>query len=122
MICWKRRSRAPSFSMYLRYSSRDPYKSGVRAAFHEWKLLGDYSNFEGIKATHPSWAERLTFLDKGQEHIWKAMAAFQNGYFFLHAEQYVTAESCFDKVVKDFPDCAEAWANLGYARLMQYCD
>ncbi|HYV39361.1 MAG TPA: tetratricopeptide repeat protein, partial [Gemmataceae bacterium] len=53
---------------------------------------------------------------------WKAMAAFQNGYFFLHAEQYPAAENCFQQVVDDFPDCAEAYANLGYARLMQYCD
>jgi tRNA A-37 threonylcarbamoyl transferase component Bud32/tetratricopeptide (TPR) repeat protein len=98
------------------------YKSGIRSAFREWKALGDFSNFEGVRATHPSWAERLQFLDQKQADLWKAMAAFQNGYFFLHAEQYRTAEACFQSVVEDFPDCAEAWANLGYARLMQYCD
>jgi tetratricopeptide (TPR) repeat protein len=99
-----------------------PYRGGVRAAFREWSVLGDFSNFEGVKATHPSWAERLALLDKKQAHIWKAMAAFQNGYFFLHAEQYPTAGSCFLNVTEEFPDCAEAWANLGYTRLMQYCD
>jgi Zn-dependent protease with chaperone function len=99
-----------------------PYRSGVKSAFREWKVLGDYSNFEGIKGTHPSWTERLKLLDHEQAQIWKAMAAFQNGYFFLLSEQYRTAETCFQSVVEDFSDCGEAWSNLGYARLMQYCD
>jgi tetratricopeptide (TPR) repeat protein len=98
------------------------YKGGIKNAFRAWKVLGDISNFEGIKGTHPSWTDRLALLDREQAQIWKAMAAFQNGFFFLCAEQYRTAEICFAKVVEDFPDCAEAWANLGYARLMQYCD
>jgi serine/threonine protein kinase/tetratricopeptide (TPR) repeat protein len=98
------------------------FQGGIRSAFREWKVLGDYSNFEGIRATHPSWAERLRLLDTKRADLWKAMAAFQNGYFFLHAEQYKTAETCFQNVTEEFPACAEAWANLGYARLMQYCD
>jgi tetratricopeptide (TPR) repeat protein len=99
-----------------------PYRGGVRAAFREWQTLGDHSNFEGIKGTHPSWAERGARLDQPHARIWQAMAAFQNGYFFLQAEQCATAETCFLTVVREFPDCAQAWANLGYARLMQYCD
>jgi predicted Zn-dependent protease len=98
------------------------FRSGIRNAFHAWKVLGSYSNFEGIRATHPSWTERLRLLDQKRARIWSAMSAFQNGYFFLHAEQYRTAEACFQNVVDEFPDCAEAWANLGYARLMQYFD
>ena len=97
-------------------------RSGIKAAMDEWKLLGDFSNFEGIKVTHPSWADRLALLDKKREPMWQAMAAYQNGYFFLHAEQYPAAEDCFLHVTKQFPDCSEAWANLGYARLMRYCD
>lgn len=99
-----------------------PYKSGVKSAFREWKVLGDRSSFEALASTHPTWTDRLQFLEKKQAEIWKSMSAFQNGYFFLHAEQYRTAETCFENVVEEFPDCAEAWANLGYARLMQYCD
>lgn len=98
------------------------YRSGVRSAFREQKALGDYSNFEGLKATHPSWNDRLHFLDRKEPHIWKAMSAFENGQVFLWLEQYGTAEQCFRKVVEQFPDCSEAWANLGYAMLMQYCD
>lgn len=99
-----------------------PYRSGVKSAYREWKVLGDRSSFEALASTHPTWTDRLQILEKKQAEIWKSMAAFQNGYFFLNAEQYRTAETCFEYVVEEFPDCAEAWANLGYARLMQYCD
>lgn len=99
-----------------------PYRSGVKSAFREWKVLGDRPGFHANMTTHPSWTDRLAMLDKQRPQLWKAMSAFQNGYFFLHAEQYSTAEKCFENVIEDFPDCAEAWANLGYARLMQYCD
>jgi tetratricopeptide (TPR) repeat protein len=97
------------------------YRRGVRAAVRAFQLYG-YSNFEGVRSTHPAWVERLALLDREQAKLWRAMAAFQNGHFFLHAEQYEAAERCFAHVVEEFPDCAEAWANLGYARLMQYCD
>lgn len=50
------------------------------------------------------------------------MSAFQNGFVFLEMEQYLSAQQCFKAVTVEFPDCTEAWANLGYARLMQYCD
>ena len=50
------------------------------------------------------------------------MSAFQNGHAFLELEQYTSAQQCFKGVTAEFPDCYEAWANLGYARLMQYCD
>ena len=99
-----------------------PYQSGVKAFYRAWLQFGSSSNFEGLSSTHPTFIERLEILDRGKAHIWKAMAAFQNGYFFLNCEQYKTAETCFLSVVKEFPECAEAWANLGYARLMMYCD
>ena len=70
------------------------YRSGVRSAFREQKFLGDYSNFEGLKGTHPPWNERLTFLDRKEPELWKAMAAFQNATFFLSVEQYRDAERC----------------------------
>lgn len=50
------------------------------------------------------------------------MSAFDNGAVFLLVEQYAAAERCFREVTKEFPGCYEAWANLGYALLMQYCD
>jgi hypothetical protein len=81
-----------------------------------------YSSFEGLSATHPSWRDRLTLLDKERASLWRAMSAFHNGSYFLLCEQYVAAEKCFRAATKEFPDCYEAWADLGYALLMQYCD
>jgi tetratricopeptide (TPR) repeat protein len=108
----------------MRYaiSSGYPYRKGVAKSFKEMRLLAKYSSFEGLNATHPTWEERLVFLDREQAKLWSAMTAFQNGYAFLEMEQYQSAQQCFKAVTAEFPDCHEAWANLGYARLMQYCD
>src|SRR5262249_16763497 len=65
---------------------------------------------------------RLVLLDREQATIWKAMSAFHDGVYFLVSEQYISAERCYRGVTKEFPGCYEAWANLGYALLMQYCD
>jgi tetratricopeptide (TPR) repeat protein len=86
------------------------------------KLGLEYSSFEGLHAGHPSWNDRLVHLDKEQAGLWKTMSAFQNGAFFLMTEQFASAEVCFRAVTREFPNCHEAWANLGYALLMQYCD
>lgn len=45
------------------------YRSGVKSAFREWKVLGDRSGFEAGSSTHPSWADRLAILDKKQPEI-----------------------------------------------------
>jgi hypothetical protein len=82
----------------------------------------DYSSFEGLGGDHPSWTDRLVLLDREQATIWKAMSAFHDGVYFLVSEQYISAERCYRGVTKEFPGCYEAWANLGYALLMQYCD
>ncbi|MEK6324978.1 MAG: M48 family metalloprotease [Acidobacteriota bacterium] len=71
---------------------------------------------------HPSWTQRLALLEKNRASLWNSMGAFNNGVLFLTVEQYASAERCFASVVKAFPDCYEAHANLGYARLMEYCD
>lgn len=71
---------------------------------------------------HPSWTQRLALLENNRTSLWKSMGAFNNGVLFLTVEQYSSAERCFTSVIKAFPDCYEAHANLGYACLMQYCD
>src|SRR5262249_14471057 len=86
------------------------------------RLKSKYTNFEGLSATHPNWAERLKNLDREQSKLWSAMNAYQDGTLFLHLEQYEAAEQCFTAVANEFEDCAEAWANVGYAQLMRYCD
>lgn len=82
----------------------------------------EYTSFESLHADHPSWKERLAFVDKEQAQLWQAMAAFEAGVQFLMFENYIPAERCFLAVTDAFPKCSEAWANLGYARLMRYCD
>lgn len=98
------------------------YKRGIRALQRCIELGMEYSSFEGFSEDHPSWKDRLIQLDKDQAQIWNAMAAFDNGNYFLMVEQYLAAERCFRFVTTEFPSCTEAWANLGYALLMQYCD
>jgi tetratricopeptide (TPR) repeat protein len=82
----------------------------------------NYSSFEGLSSDHPSWYDRITQLDKQQTTIWRSLSAFQNGTFFLVAQNYVLAQRAFGQVTKAFPDADEAWANLGYAMLMEYAD
>jgi tetratricopeptide (TPR) repeat protein len=109
----------------------------------ELALQAGYSRLRGLKAyrrmidlglenapieiwvkggDHPSWKERLARIDKDQAPLWKAMAAFHSGTYFLLSEQYDSAEACFREVTREFPGCHEAWANLGYTLLMKYCD
>jgi hypothetical protein len=75
-----------------------------------------------LSLDHPSWSERMAALNTEEASLWRAMGAFRNGTDFLTFEQYEAAECCFDMVTLEFPSSYEAWANLGYARLMQYCD
>ncbi len=82
----------------------------------------DYSSFEGSGVDHPSWKDRIAALDKDQAALWRSMSAFDNGQYFLTVEQYESASRCFAAVTDSFPDCSEAWSNLGYCKLMQYCD
>lgn len=83
-----------------------------------------YTSFEGIGTDHPSWIERLELLesDELQKQYWRAASSFQTGVFFLRAQNFQAAEFSFRAVTEEFPKCYEAWVNLGYAQLMQYCD
>jgi hypothetical protein len=81
-----------------------------------------YSSFEGLSADHPSWFDRIALLDKEQTVLWRAMSSFDDGVYFLIVQNYSLAERAFRQVTKEFPNSYEAWANLGYAQLMQYAD
>lgn len=80
------------------------------------------SGFHCLAADHPSWTVRLERLDPHSGTLWKQMGAFNNGVEFLGFEQYLSAEKCFLRVTRDFPQNDQAFANLGYARLMRYFD
>ncbi|MGA9363587.1 MAG: M48 family metallopeptidase [Bacteroidota bacterium] len=95
-----------------------------QAALNAFKRLiemkYEYAPIEGVD--HPSFSERLERLDTTSAPLWRAMSSFNNGSSFLQLEQYAAAERCFLNVTKEFPRCYEAWSNLGYVYLMQYCD
>ncbi len=82
----------------------------------------EYSSFEAAGEDHPSWSDRLSYIDKEKANVWKAMSAFENGAIFLQIQQYPSAAESFSRVIQEFPDNYEAWVNLGYARLMMYLD
>jgi hypothetical protein len=54
--------------------------------------------------------------------IHRNRAAFSNGVILLATQQFYVAERCFEQVTRSDPSSYHAWLNLGYARLMQYCD
>lgn len=83
-----------------------------------------YCGLKALGGSHPSWDERIAHVesDESQRRLWRSMTAFENGVFLLQTQQFAHAVVCFDRVTKEFPECYEAWANLGYARLMFYCD
>ena len=66
--------------------------------------------------------KRLALLDQKSANLWRTMPAFREGMLLLATERYPMAELCLERVVGEFPSCAEAWAGLGLARLAQYCD
>jgi tetratricopeptide (TPR) repeat protein len=98
------------------------YLGGLSAIRTMIDLGLNYSSFEGLAADHPSFLDRIALLDKNQAALWRAMSSFDNGVYFLLVQNYLLAERAFRQVTKDFPSSDEAWANLGYALLMQYAD
>ena len=108
--------------MELALRANYSYRGGL-SAIRRMIVLGlNYSSFEGLAADHPSWFDRIALLDKEQAGLWRSMSSFDNGVYFLLVQNYPLAERAFRQVTKDFPGSYEAWANLGYALLMEYAD
>lgn len=113
---------ADMYGMTVALKAGYSLKGGLGGIRRMMDLLLPYNSFEGLNSTHPSWKERISYMDKEQSKLWRAMSGFDTGTYFLLFEQYAAAERCFREVVKEFPACTEGWANLGYSQLMQYCD
>lgn len=101
-------------------------RKGIRAEWTGLEARGHtYAAVKGTCVSHPGDSDRaarvLGVLDKGEEKLWQSMAEFDNGATFLAIENFAAAEACFNRVTKEFPSCPEAWANLGVARLMLFC-
>ena len=97
---------------------------GLKINLQNSRARNAYCGIQGLTGSHPSWDERIAIVqdDATQQNLWRTMTAFDNGVFLLGTQQYAHAAICFRRVVDEFPGCYEAWANLGYAQLMQYCD
>ncbi|MFO0824642.1 MAG: hypothetical protein U0792_16250 [Gemmataceae bacterium] len=101
-------------------------RQGVKAEWIGLDARGAlYSAAGGTCRSHPGSSDRaarlFAILDKGEAQLWKCMSSFENGVTFLQIGNYAVAEECFLRVTQEFPNCHEAWANLGLARLMRYC-
>jgi tetratricopeptide (TPR) repeat protein len=100
-------------------------RRGLMTDLQGWRSsTPPYCRYEGLSGTHPAWDDRAIYLmqDEQQRTLWGSLSSFQTGVMFLENHHYTHAEICFQEVTEDFPNCYEAWANLGYALLMQYCD
>lgn len=119
---------ADSLGALLLVSANYSFRGAVTGLLTMLALPGqEFGPFEAMVSTHPSWFERAYWAnlraDRGfQAELWGAMGAFRDGVYFLATQQYQVAERAFEAVVEEFADSHEAWANLGYARLMLYVD
>ena len=102
-------------------------RRAVKAKWQGLERLGGNAPAAGATCvSHPGNSDRaarvLAALDDPAAGRWRTMAAFENGAAFLAVDDYEAAEAAFAAVAAEFPNCYEAWANLGVARLMRYCD
>jgi Zn-dependent protease with chaperone function len=98
------------------------YDALIASLDTEMEVLGGYSAFQAYMYNHPGYLERRALIEERRAEVWRAMESFENGVFFLNNEQYELAADSFETVVGKQKNCYEAWANLGYAQLMRYCD
>ncbi len=115
-------SDADMLGMKLSLKANYSYDELIKAV-KAWRDLDrSGSSLAALRSTHPGWTDRAALIDERQSELWSSISAFENGVYFLMAENYNLAERCFTQVVKEAPRCYEAWANRGYCRLMRYCD
>jgi tetratricopeptide (TPR) repeat protein len=113
---------ADMFGLQLALKADYRYDEIIAALKEKRRILKSYSSVISLGVSHPGWTDRIEAIDEKQSQLWPSIAAFENGVFFLLAENYQLAERCFSQVVQEMPGCYEAWANRGYCRLMIYCD
>ena len=123
----RREADADRFGAKLALAAGYSVRRAVKAKWQGWGRLGGNAPAAGSTCvSHPGNSDRaarvLAALDDPAAGRWRTMAAFENGAAFLAVEDYGAAEAAFAAVVAEFPNCYEAWANLGVARLMRYCD
>jgi|GEM_PF-1707788 len=101
-------------------------RNGLKVQWRGWDRMGGIAVAAEVTCqSHPGDSDRaariLKALEDPEAALWQTMAAFENGAAFLAIEDFEAAEAAFEKVTAEFPKCYEAWANLGTAQLMRYC-
>jgi hypothetical protein len=110
---------ADTMAMKLILQAGYSYKAALEV-FKIWRSFNNFSSIESTGELHPSWTERLTKIYPEKNNLLRSMDAFEKGVYFLSIDSYIYAENYFQKVTEEFPDCFEAFSNLGYSYLMDY--
>lgn len=126
----RREADADRFGADLALAAGYSVRRALKVEWQGLERLGGNAPAAGATCgSHPGSSDRaarvLAALDDPVAGLWRTMAAFENGAAFLAVDDYDAAdaaEAAFAAVVAEFPNCYEAWANLGVARLMRYCD
>ena len=102
----------------------------IRSFQHQLKTNGDISQNEylptqGIDgqvraADHPALSERIAKVQSFQARLLNVAGEFTWGNEMLRVGNLNKAIRCYKDVVDVFPNCFEAWNNLGKAYHLQY--
>jgi tetratricopeptide (TPR) repeat protein len=71
-------------------------------------------------ADHPTWSERIAKVQSFQGRLLNVAGEFTWGNEMLRVGNLNKAIRCYKDVVDVFPNCLEAWNNLGKAYHLQY--
>jgi predicted Zn-dependent protease len=102
----------------------------IRSFQRELKTNGDFSQNEYLPtlrtdgqaraADHPAWSERIAKVQSFQGRLLNVAGEFTWGNEMLRVGNLNKAIQCFKDVVAVFPNCFEAWNNLGKAYHLRY--
>jgi predicted Zn-dependent protease len=102
----------------------------IRSFQHQLKTNGDISQNEYLPmqrtdgqahaADHPVWSERIAKVQSFQARLLNVAGEFTWGNEMLRVGNLNKAIRCYKDVVEVFPNCFEAWNNLGKAYHLQF--
>jgi predicted Zn-dependent protease len=102
----------------------------IRSLQRELKTSGDFSQNEYLPTLrtdgqaravdHPTWSERIAKVQSFQGRLLNVAGEFTWGNEMLRVGNLNKAIQCFKDVVAVFPNCFEAWNNLGNVYHLRY--
>jgi predicted Zn-dependent protease len=106
------------------------FDGSIRSFQRELTANGDISQNEYLPtqrvdgqaraAEHPTWSERIAKVQSFQARLLNVAGEFTWGNEMLRVGNLNKAIQCFKDVVAVFPNCFEAWNNLGKAYHLRY--